>query len=244
MADNDDDTNDTTGLWPLRIACFAFGLFFLGPLGAHLDVVPPLGGFIAFALGGIIGLFNSIAGIIIFRRGARQRALVILALSEIPALALVFGSLGGVGKPAINDITTDLAEPPNLIYAMSRPANHGRDLVYPEEFKDQVSAAYPDLKPLHFDEKPDPVFARALELARSRPDWEIDSVNESAHVFEGVATSRLFKFQDDFVVRVRPEESGSGSVVDMRSKSRDGKGDLGANAERMKRFLDDLARAR
>jgi uncharacterized protein (DUF1499 family) len=39
-------------------------------------------------------------------------------------------------------------------------------------------------------------------------------------------------------VRVRPE--GSGSRVDVRSKSRDGKGDLGANAKRIERFLDAM----
>ena len=80
---------------------------------------------------------------------------------------------------------------------------------------------------------------RALAAARQRPDWEIDSVNEPSRTFEGVATSRIFGFQDDFAVRVRPD--GSGSVVDMRSKSRDGKGDLGANAARIRSFLDELA---
>ena len=229
------------GVWPLRVAGTGLALFVLGPVAARLDVIPPFAGFIAFVLGGVIGLFNSIAGLLVFRRD-RRRGMLIMALSEIPALVMIYASLAGIGKPAINDITTDLVEPPNLISAMGRPANHGRDLVYPEEFKDQVRAAYGDLKPLHVKEAPDAAFARALALARTRPDWHIDSVNETSHVFEGVATSRIFGFQDDFAVRVRPDEGG-GSVVDMRSKSRDGKGDLGANAERIRRFLEDLGKA-
>jgi len=41
---------------------------------------------------------------------------------------------------------------------------------------------------------------------------------------------------DDISVRVR--ESGGGAVVDIRSKSRDGKGDMGANAARIRAFRD------
>ena len=55
---------------------------------------------------------------------------------------------------------------------------------------------------------------------------------------EGVATSQLFKFRDDFVVRVRAD--GDASVVDMRSKSRDGIGDRGVNAARIRTFFAAL----
>jgi hypothetical protein len=41
------------------------------------------------------------------------------------------------------------------------------------------------------------------------------------------------------VVEVRPRDDG-GSTVAMRSKSRLGKGDLGANARRIRAFLADL----
>ena len=230
------------GLWPLRVAIFGAAAFVLAPVAARFGVFPPIVGWLGFVLGGVIGLFNSVAGLIVFRRGERRRAIAIMVLSEIPALTLVFASLSGLGKPVINDITTDLEEPPNLISAMGRPANHGRDMVYPEASKAEQRTAYPDLKPLHVEGKPDDVFARALALARGKDGWNIDSTNESLHTFEGVATSRIFGFQDDFVVRVRPD--GAGSIVDMRSKSRDGKGDLGANAARIRSFLEDLAKGR
>jgi uncharacterized protein (DUF1499 family) len=227
------------GHWPLRVAIFGAAVFVLAPVAARLAVVPPVVGFLGFVAGGLIGLFNSIAGVLVFRHD-RRRGILIMALSEIPALALVFASLGGIGKPLINDITTDVDEPPILVSAMGRPANHGRDMVYPEAFSEQQRSAYPDVKPLHLKDPPDAVFQRALAVARRHPGWEIDSVNEPTRTFEGVATSRIFGFQDDFAVRVRPDESGS--VVDMRSKSRDGKGDLGANAARIRIFLDELAR--
>jgi uncharacterized protein (DUF1499 family) len=43
---------------------------------------------------------------------------------------------------------------------------------------------------------------------------------------------------DDIRVRVRP--SGEGSVVDVRSKSRVGRGDVGANAARIRAFEQAL----
>ena len=237
MADPED-----VGLWPLRIAVAAAAAFVIGPLAAHFGIIPPLGGFVVFVLAGVVGLFNSVAGVVVFRRGARRRALTTIVLSEIPALLLIYASARGLGKPAINDITTDLEEPPNLLYAQSQPGNLGRDMVYPEAFKDVVRSAYPDLKPLALAEPPDGVFARAVRLAEERPGWEVGFVNSTSRVFEGVVTSDLFAFKDDFVIRVRPD--GTGSVVDMRSKSRDGKGDLGANAEHIRSFLRDLSGAK
>jgi uncharacterized protein (DUF1499 family) len=59
-----------------------------------------------------------------------------------------------------------------------------------------------------------------------------------------MATSRVFGFEDDVVIRVRPAPAGSGSVIDVRSKSRDGKGDLGVNAERIRTFVARLAQER
>jgi uncharacterized protein (DUF1499 family) len=229
----------SVGAWPLRIAVAAAALFAIGPAAAHFGIVPPLAGFTIFVLGGIMGLLNSIAGIVTFRRGARGRAVAVIVLSAVPALLLIYASSRGFGKPAINDITTDLTEPPNLVYAQSQPGNAGRDMVYPESFKEIVRAGYPDLKPLRLAEPPDAAFARAVRLAEQQPTWQVLYVNGTSRIFEGVATSDLFRFQDDFVVRVRAD--GTGSVVDMRSKSRDGKGDLGANEERIRAFLSELS---
>ena len=60
-------------------------------------------------------------------------------------------------------------------------------------------------------------------------------------MLEVVATTRLMHFKDDVAVEVRPE--GTGSSVHMRSKSRVGKGDLGANAKRIRMFLSELSKA-
>ena len=82
------------------------------------------------------------------------------------------------------------------------------------------------------------IASRVEAAAKQMPNWEILRSDPGAHVLEGVATSSLFRFKDDFVVEVRAQDNGS--VVQMRSKSRDGKGDIGANAARIKAFFAKL----
>jgi uncharacterized protein (DUF1499 family) len=83
------------------------------------------------------------------------------------------------------------------------------------------------------------VLQQALALAREQPRWQVTATDPQARTFEGTVETRLFRFRDDFVVRVRPE--GQGARVDMRSRSRVGKGDLGANALRIRQFLQALS---
>ena len=59
-------------------------------------------------------------------------------------------------------------------------------------------------------------------------------------LFEALATTRVFRFVDDVAVRVR--RGGGGSVIDVRSTSRVGRSDLGANAARIRAFRDVLVR--
>lgn len=88
----------------------------------------------------------------------------------------------------------------------------------------------------------------ALSLAQSHKHWEVRLSEEDASgdggQVEGVAVTPLMKFKDDWVVRVRMGPAGAGSsLVDMRSKSRVGKGDMGTNARRIKEFLNKLQEA-
>jgi uncharacterized protein (DUF1499 family) len=69
--------------------------------------------------------------------------------------------------------------------------------------------------------------------------WEIIAEDPSTGRLEATDTSALFQFVDDVAVRIRPTDGGV--VIDVRSKSRDGRGDLGANAARIRAFRDALA---
>ena len=130
--------------------------------------------------------------------------------------------------PILNDATTDFESPPALTQA--EKLMPGKDW--------SVRKPYPGLSPLYLPLPPDQVFSRAVELARRFPRWELVRVDLAARIFEGVATTRFFRFKDDFAVRVAPEDQGA--RVDMRSKSRVGQGDLGANGARIRKFFEQL----
>lgn len=105
-------------------------------------------------------------------------------------------------------------------------------------FAEQQRAGYSDLAPLRLGISPDEAFKRVEAAAREIPTWEITRSDPAAHAIEGVDTTRLFRFKDDFVIEVRAQDGGS--LVQMRSKSRDGKGDIGANAARIAAFFAKL----
>jgi uncharacterized protein (DUF1499 family) len=110
---------------------------------------------------------------------------------------------------------------------------------YPgKEFADAQSAAYPDLRTVDLPQSPDEVFRAALEVAGAMPGWEVVLADSSAGRIEGTATTRWFRFKDDVVVRIRP--GASGTRVDIRSRSRVGQSDVGANAARIRAFTARL----
>lgn len=215
-------------------------LFVLGPLTATLGLTTPFNGFKLFGLGGLLGLITLIVGLVSAKRhgfaGSRN---AILVGGAILVAALIAGR-PGFGLPRINDITTDVIDAPRFVKAPSLPENAGRDMSYPgKEFADQQQAGYADLGPLALPQDPAAVFSAVEAAAKQMPSWEITRVDPAARELEGFATSRLFRFADDFIIQVRPGDGG-GSTVHMRSKSRDGKGDLGANAARIQAFFSKL----
>ncbi len=105
-------------------------------------------------------------------------------------------------------------------------------------FADPQREAYPDLRTLTFDASPARVFEAALETARSMPGWEVVARGPREGRIEATVATRWFRFLDDVVVRVRPW--GGGSAVDLRSRSRVGRSDVGANAARIREFTGKL----
>ena len=233
----------------LAVVCAFFGTLavfaaLLGPALIHLGALPPIGGFMVFAL----GLLASLLGLLVApfalyaTRASAGRAGRGLAWLGLACAALLLGGvlgtrLPGSDLPSINDITTDLADPPAFA---SDPAGMGRDMGYPAGFAAEVKRGYPDLAPIRVSSDPARALALAEETAR-KFGWEAVTVDAAAGTVLARDTSKVFRFVDDVVVRVRPAEGG-GSVVDLRSKSRVGQGDIGANAARIRRFAAELPR--
>jgi uncharacterized protein (DUF1499 family) len=144
--------------------------------------------------------------------------------------------------PAIHDITTDWENPP----AFSAVAPLRRGAPNPVEYggaavADQQRKAYPDIQPMLVDASPARTFERALEAAREM-GWEIVDANPAQGRIEATATTLWFGFKDDVVIRVSATDSGS--RIDLRSLSRVGRSDVGANAARIRAYLAKFAAVR
>jgi uncharacterized protein (DUF1499 family) len=103
---------------------------------------------------------------------------------------------------------------------------------------DQQRESYPDVAAAKLALPPAEAFERARKVAGQMPGWEVTGADPQAGRIEATATSSFFHFVDDVVIRVRPD--GDGARVDMRSRSRVGQGDLGANAKRVRAYMAAL----
>ncbi len=148
---------------------------------------------------------------------------------------------GSAGVPPIHDITTDVQNPPAFVDIVA--LREGAGAPNPAQYMDDGTAelqleAFPDVKTLRIEGAYDDVFADALNVAEDDMEWQIVAANLAEGRIEAVATTGYVGFKDDVVIRIRDE--GDAVAIDVRSKSRMGKGDMGANAKRILAFLDEL----
>ena len=228
-------------LWQLPaivVACLVVGV----PLLAFLGVLGP-GSFTVFFAGLGIGAVATIglAGAAAFAsatgrpwRGAAVRAAatpLVLTLGVL-GYSTFFG--GGAGHP-IHDVTTDLSD--ELQFTPDVAAREAMVMPRADVLSIQQEI-YPEISPLQRRaefSRADPV---AIEVARGMEGWELTTVDEAAARIEAVAVSRIFHFVDDVVIELF--QNGPDIEVQMRSRSRMGRSDLGANSARIRAYLAAL----
>jgi uncharacterized protein (DUF1499 family) len=139
--------------------------------------------------------------------------------------------------PHIHDVSTDTLDPPTFVALLAQRQNAPNGLAYTPEVAAQQSQGYPDIVALQLKLPAGQAFAKAERAARDM-GWEVQLADPAALRIEATATTLLFGFKDDVVVRIRAE--GEGSRVDVRSVSRVGGSDFGANAKRIRAFMERL----
>ncbi len=107
------------------------------------------------------------------------------------------------------------------------------------DVRTEASPAWPDLQPLDLALDPPTAWAVALEAARAMPRWRVVQADPGGGSIRAEATTPLLRFTDDVDVRVMPGPVGS--RIDVRSASRVGVTDFGANARRIRAYLDRVA---
>lgn len=190
-----------------------------------------LAGWGAWAAGA--GVIAALAGLVVWlrrRRGGAGAVLLGLILSlPVAGLGAAF-EIAARTTPPINDILTDTEDPP-VFWFTATPSD------YPAQNAGPQRAAYPDVRPLDLPVSAHDAFAAALALVEER-GWEVLSADPAENQIEAIARSRLFGFEDEVAIRVT--ETDTGARIDMRSRSRLGQIDRGANARRIEAYLADL----
>ena len=218
-----------------------------GPLGYRTGMLPVLPALGLVAVGLLVSLWALARGVslVLRRRGSEQQqnlAAVVLALGAGVVVVPMATLLPAVGAPVIHDVTTDTEDPPlfDAIVAIRGDTSNPLEYRGPELAATQ-RAAYPDIQPLVVGRPSDEV----LDMSRAAAEelgWEIVAVDPAGGLLEATDTTYWFGFKDDVAVRLRPVGDDT-TRVDVRSISRVGGGDLGANAARIRRFLEALTAA-
>lgn len=196
--------------------------------------------------GALAGIVFSLAGIFRTRpRKARKgfwQALLGLAIGLAVVAIPLYWLWIARSVPPIHDITTDTKNPPafSTLLPLRADAPNPSDYGGPS-IAAQQQEAYPDIKPLSLPLSPKQAVNKAVAVARNL-GWKVIEVRTNKNgtrFIEATDTTFWFGFVDDIVMRITPRKGGV--KIDVRSVSRVGRSDVGANARRISAFLEALS---
>jgi uncharacterized protein (DUF1499 family) len=236
--------------WTRNLAVFAVVAVVVSILilrFGFLEMKPALATFFgALACAGLSILIGFAAFAAIWQNGTRGMSRILIAfvldaaVLAYPAyLALQYRKL-----TPIHDITTDPIDPPRFeALASLRTGDGANTAVYAGLYSaEQQRHAYPDIEPVQLEIPVDRAFAIALRLVNKRKWLVIDErapqPPRGVGRIEAVARTPIMGFREDVSIRVSPD--GEDSRVDIRSSSRYFESDLGSNAARVTKFIDEL----
>ena len=215
-----------------------------------LEMRPALATFFgALAIAGLSILVGFAAFAAIWQNGSRGMGRILLAflisaaVLAYPAyLALQYRML-----PQIHDITTDPIDPPRFeALARLRTGEGTNPAVYAGLYSaEQQRIAYPDIETVELEVPVDRAYAVTAQLVNRRKWLVIDERPPVAPRrigrIEAVARTPIMGFREDISIRVTPD--GEDSRVDIRSASRYFDSDLGSNAARVSKLIEDINNA-
>lgn len=218
----------------LVLALIALVMLALSGPGVRFELWDYRMGFTVFACAAYMAIAGAfVAALALAIPKVRVRGMLMPMLALVLGLAVLYVPLEfrreARAVPPINDITTDTDNPPRYMTTTRK---------YPgAEFARQQRAAYPDIGPVLLAAPPAQAFKKALAAAEAM-GWEVVGSDPAAGTLEAVDTTKFFGFKDDIAVRVTG--TADGSRIDIRSKSRVGRSDLGTNAQRIRAYAERL----
>jgi uncharacterized protein (DUF1499 family) len=218
----------------LVVALIALAMLALSGPGLRFGLFDYRAGLTLFRVSAYVGIAAMVLGVVVLALPAARKRGIVLPLVALLLGAVAFGvpfnfQQTASSVPRINDITTDMENPPQ--YMTTARAYPG------DEFARLQRAAYPDIAPVSLSMPPREAFERAVKAAEAM-GWEVVGRDAAAGTIEAVDTTKWFGFKDDIAVRV--SAAGNGSRIDVRSKSRVGRNDIGTNARRIRAYVERL----
>ena len=237
-----------TALWARRLSLFALVASILSIIivrSGLLEIRPAIATFIgALTLAAVSILLAFAAFVVIWREGSEGLGSALLALFVGLALLAYPAYLGfqAYRLPAITDVATDPDDPPRYeTIARLRPRD-ANPIAYPgPAAAEKQRAAYPDIEPLVVTSTPQQAYETAIAVITKRKWFIVDTHPPQGRRegrIEAVARTPIMGFREDVVLRVRAD--GEGARLDARSSSRYGPHDLGGNAVRITRLLEEI----
>jgi uncharacterized protein (DUF1499 family) len=243
-----DEPTSRLAIWARRIAVFSLVAALLSIVivrAGWLEIWPALatfGGALALAVAAILLAIG--AFVVIWREGCRGLGHAVGAL--VIGLALV-GYPGYLGVqayrlPSISDVTTDPIDPPRFEAIARLRGRDSNPIAYAGLYSAELQrAAYPEVEPLILTGTAQSAYDAAMAVITKRKWRVVDArpprAGRDGHI-EAVARTLIMGFREDVVVRVRV--AGDSTRIDVRSASRYGQHDFGANAARIRGLVDDI----
>jgi uncharacterized protein (DUF1499 family) len=215
-----------------------------------LEIKPALATFFgALACAGLSILVGLIGSAAIWQSGAPGMGRILFAFL-IDALLLAYPAYLGLQYrrlPPIHDITTDPIDPPRFeALARLRSGDGANPAVYAGLYSaEQQRIAYPDIEPVELGLPVQRAYELTLQLVTKRKWLVIDErppqPPRRTGRIEAVARTPIMGFREDISIRVTPDDEDS--RVDIRSASRYFESDIGSNAARVRKLMEDLNNA-
>ena len=133
----------------------------------------------------------------------------------------------------VYDVTTTPERVPEFSVIAALPAHRGKNLAYTPLSAFRQEKVYPALEPFRSLNPRFDLFSRAVLAAKLTAGWDVTFVDASRYRIEAVVAKPPF-YDADVVIEVREETNGSS--LHMRSLSRHGRRDYGANFRRIQDF--------
>ena len=235
--------------WARNLAVFAVVAVVVSVIIVRFDFLEPKPALATFlgglAIAGLSILFGLAGFAAIWQNGSRGMARILLALLIDGAILAYPAYLGLQYRklPAIHDITTDPIDPPRFeALARLRAGDGTNPAVYAGLYSaEQQRLAYPDIETVELEVPAQRAYEITLALVNKRK-WRVVDERPPQPRREGrieaIAQTLIMGFREDVSIRIKAD--GEDSRVDIRSASRYFDSDLGSNASRVTKLIEDI----